>query len=498
MPSSTPRAANPARILARVVVPAAILIGAAVVIGITSIRAFEHAPQVGVTPVAVVASQTAAIPAESGIQAAGWIEPAPFAVEIRALREGIVEEVRVLEGATVAAGEVLATLESAQQKLAIARATAELRVAEADVEARAAMAKAAETLFERATEPERRIQVAEATLAEASAMAARLEAEIEEARLAAREARDEFERKSSLAESGAFSPGEARRLGLRADALAARLKAVELERPAREARRAAAEAECRAARTARESLIAERATRDEARAELAHAAATRDLQAAVLAEATLALARSEIRATRAGVILTRTAVPGSRTGGEEPPLFTLYDPAELQVRCDVPIKDAARLAVGLAAEIRSDALPNTVFAGTVVRIVPQGDIQKNTVQCKVRIDRPDPALRPDMLVRVRIAPSAADGKPSAEAIAVPLDALRARAADGAEAEVLVAIPEGALARTELRRIALGAPREGGWIEVRDGLAAGDRVVLDAGIAPDTRIDPVEHLKGDAP
>lgn len=498
MPSSTPRAANPARILARVVVPAAILIGAAVVIGITSIRAFEHAPQVGVTPVAVVASQTAAIPAESGIQAAGWIEPAPFAVEIRALREGIVEEVRVLEGATVAAGEVLATLESAQQKLAIARATAELRVAEADVEARAARAKAAETQFERATEPERRIQIAEATLAEASAMAARLEAEIEEARLAAREARDEFERKSSLAESGAFSPGEARRLGLRADALAARLKAVELERPAREARRAAAEAECRAARTARESLIAERATRDEARAELAHAAAARDLQAAVLAEATLALARSEIRATRAGVILTRTAVPGSRTGGEEPPLFTLYDPAELQVRCDVPIKDAARLAVGLAAEIRSDALPNTMFAGTVVRIVPQGDIQKNTVQCKVRIDRPDPALRPDMLVRVRIAPSAADGKSSAEAIAVPLDALRARAADGAEAEVLVAIPEGALARTELRRIALGAPREGGWIEVRDGLAAGDRVVLDAGIAPDTRIDPVEHLKGDAP
>jgi HlyD family secretion protein len=498
MPSSTPRAANPARILARVVVPAAILIGAAVVIGITSIRAFEHAPQVGVTPVAVVASQTAAIPAESGIQAAGWIEPAPFAVEIRALREGIVEEVRVLEGATVAAGEVLATLESAQQQLAIARAAAELRVAEADVEARAARAGAAETLFERATEPERRIQVAEATLAEASAMAARLEAEIEEARLAAREARDEFERKSSLAESGAFSPGEARRLGLRADALAARLKAVELERPAREARRAVAEAECRAARTARESLIAERATRDEARAELAHAAATRDLQAAVLAEATLALARSEIRATRAGVILTRTAVPGSRTGGEEPPLFTLYDPAELQVRCDVPIKDAARLAVGLAAEIRSDALPNTMFAGTVVRIVPQGDIQKNTVQCKVRIDRPDPALRPDMLVRVRIAPSAADGKSSAEAIAVPLDALRARAADGAEAEVLVAIPEGALARTELRRIALGAPREGGWIEVRDGLAAGDRVVLDAGIAPDTRIDPVEHLKGDAP
>ncbi|MEY3141961.1 MAG: hypothetical protein RLY21_454 [Planctomycetota bacterium] len=498
MPQPTIRAANPARFIARVVVPVVILAGTAAIIGITSVRAFERAPQVGVTPVAVVASQTAAIPAESGIQAAGWIEPAPFAIEIRALREGVVDEVRALEGATVAAGEVLATLERAGQEIAITRAAAELRVAEADVEARGAVARAAEALFERATEPERRLQIAEAALAEATAMAARLEAEIDEARLAGLEARDEFARKSSLADSGAFSAGEARRLGLRADALDAKLRALELDRPARVARRAAAEAERNAARTARESLIAERAARDEARAEFAHAEATKDLQAAVLSQARLELARSEIRAPRAGVILTRNAVPGSRTGGEEPPLFTIYDPSELQVRCDVPIKDAARLAVGLAAEIRSDALPDTVFTGTVVRIVPQGDIQKNTVQCKVRIEKPDPALRPDMLVRVRIAPSAMDGKSSAEAIAVPIDALRARGDDGVGAEVLVAIPEGALARTELRRVALGSPRQGGWIEVREGLAAGDRVVLDAGIAPDMRIDPIEQLKGDAP
>ena len=56
----------------------------------------------------------------------------------------------------------------------------------------------------------------------------------------------------------------------------------------------------------------------------------------------------------------------------------------------------------------------------------------------------------------------------------------------------------AFARTELRRIALGATREGGWIEVLGGLAAGDRVVLDASIDADARIRPVESLKGEAP
>jgi len=318
---------------------------------------------------------------------------------------------------------------------------------------------------------------------------------------AVREARDEFDRRSALAESGAFSAGEARRLGLRADALDAKARALEAERPARVARMAAAEAELAAARDARSTLVAERGKRDEAAAELAHARAQRDLNAASLAAAELALARSEIRAPRAGVVLSRAAVPGARAGGEEGALFTLYDPAQLQVRCDVPLKDAARLAVGLVAEVRSDALPEARFKGTVVRIVPLGDLEKNTIQCKVLIENPDPALRPDMLVRVRIATTAEESARSAEAVAVPRDALRtadAADADEGEADVLVAVPEGAFARTELRRIALGATREGGWIEVLGGLAAGDRVVLDASIDAAARIRPVESLKGEAP
>jgi HlyD family secretion protein len=506
MQPSSQRIANPARFLARVVVPTAILALAAIVIGVTAVDALRRAPQVRVTPVAVIASRTAEPPATGGIQAAGWIEPAPFAVEVRALREGVVTEVLALEGARVEKGELLAALDRSEQEIALAQAQAELRIAEADVAAQGAIAACAEELLARAIEPERRLRVADAAVAETAALVAQLEAQIEEARLAAREARDEFERRSALADAGSFSAGEARRLGLRADALDAKVRALEAERPARMARVAAAEAELAAARNARTTLVAERAARDEAKAELEHARAQRDLKAASLAAAELAIARSEIRAPCAGVILSRAAVPGARAGGDGDALFTLYDPATLQVRCDVPLKDAARLAIGLVAEVRSDALPDARFKGTVARIVPLGDLAKNTVQCKVLIENPDPALRPDMLVRVRIATSAEESARSAEAVAVPVEALRiadaandgGAAAELLEAEVLVAIPEGALARTELRRIALGARREGGWVEVLGGLAAGDRVVLDAAVEADARIEPVESLRGDAP
>ena len=155
------RAANPARFLARVVVPVSILAFAAVVIGVTAVDALTRAPEVRVTPVAVIASRTAEPPATGGIQAAGWIEPAPFAVEVRALREGVVTDVLALEGARVEKDELLATLDRGEQEIAIAQAKAELRIAEADVAAQAAIAATAEELLARAIEPERRLRVAE-------------------------------------------------------------------------------------------------------------------------------------------------------------------------------------------------------------------------------------------------------------------------------------------------------------------------------------------------
>ena len=493
--SSTPSTHRPrARFIARVLVPAAILSATVGLLVATLREAFESAPEIEVTPVAVVESTNPLAAADGGLQAPGWIEPAPYAVEVRALREGVIADVRVLEGMAVEAEAPLAILEHDAEKIALGRAEANARLAEAELARARATRDAAMRTHTLALGPARAVREAESALGESEAMLSKLAADIAEAESMEAEARDEHERKARLVASGTATEGEARRLGLRVAAMEARTRSLRSERGAREARVLRARGDLEAARTAQRELIEETRARDEAEAALLAATAARDAEVAARDEARLALDRSEIRAPRAGTVLRRNAVPGGRVGGDSEALFLLYDPTALQVRCDVPLKDAGRLAVGLDAEIRVDALPDRVFRGRISRIVPLGDIQKNTVQCKVAIESPDEALRPDMLARVRILAAASDSR--AEAVAIPIETLRAR--DGDRGTVLLAVPEGRLARAAARTVTLGTERGNGWIEVLEGLAGGDRVVLDAGAPDGMLLSPRERAKEEAP
>ncbi|MFZ9882092.1 MAG: efflux RND transporter periplasmic adaptor subunit, partial [Phycisphaerales bacterium] len=422
------RTQPPIRFIARFVVPALLLGTAATLLVFASRDALANPREARVVPVAVAASASPASPddAAGGLQAPGWIEPAPFATEVPALREGTVAEVLVLEGARVAKGDTVARLEGAAEAIALKLAEAELAAAEAEIASSEAALSAAERTRVLAVDAERALRLAESGVREAAAMLARVAAEIAEAEAAHAEARDEFERKERLVPSGGAAAGEVRRLGLKADALRAKLEAVRADQTVREAKFAAARADLVAAEVRRAELIEETRALGEARAALAAARAARDAKSALRDAAALAVARGTVTAPCDGVVLVRSARPGVRTGAGEP-LATLYDPASLQVRCDVPLRDAAKLVVGMRAEIRVDALPDRVFAGAVVRIVPLGDVQKNTVQCKVAIESPDEALRPDMLARVRLFGGAAGGAASSEGVIAPEEALRAPA-----------------------------------------------------------------------
>ena len=71
----------------------------------------------------------------------------------------------------------------------------------------------------------------------------------------------------------------------------------------------------------------------------------------------------------------------------------------------MPLADVAMVGAGQPAEIVVDLLPDTVFTGEVLRFVHRADLQKNTVEAKVRINDPSELLKPDMLARVRILPA---------------------------------------------------------------------------------------------
>ena len=264
-----------------------------------------------------------------------------------------------------------------------------------------------------------------------------------ESRAKVAEMEDELGRKSRLVEGGAASAGEVARLRLRIDAMRAATEAAEAERAMR----------------------------------------------------ALALERTRIRAPIDGVVMVRGAVPGMAAGsmGDGKPLFELYDPSRLQVRADVPLADAGRIAAGDRAEIVLDVLPGRTFRGEVIRMVHQADIAKNTVQAKVRIDDPAAELKPEMLARVRIVPRTGGGRggeqgggsggprASKDALWVQ-DRCIARGSEGASVLLVAALDQGR-GVVERRAVEIAGASVDGWTEVRSGLRAGDLAIADPASAP---------------
>ncbi|MGD9789112.1 MAG: efflux RND transporter periplasmic adaptor subunit [Phycisphaerales bacterium] len=213
-------------------------------------------------------------------------------------------------------------------------------------------------------------------------------------------------------------------------------------------------------------------------------------------EAELRLSRMEIRAPITGVVQTRTLEPGMRVGMPEPMTresmgtgqIRLYDPARIQARVDVPIADAARVGIGSRAEVICEALPNRAFHGEVTRIVHEADIQRNTVQMKVRIHDPSEILKPEMLVRVRLYSKAAEStdRPSsdgnqqlpstlASTVSIPAGAV----VDGKAAWVVIPGNRAGTSVTRRRDITFQQTTPAsGAVNVTTGLSIGDRVIVD--------------------
>lgn len=394
---------------------------------------------------AIPASAEAAVvdSATPRFQAAGWIEADPLPLRVTALVGGVVAAVHVLEGETVEAGQPLATLDDADHRLAVARARSELEAATA------AVAVAEREAATAAAERERlasRVAVAEARVAERRDLAERL-AKAERA-FTARE-----RRQAELA----LATAEAER-----DALASEAAVLDAER-------------------------------ERALAQVAQARAQRAVRAVALERAELDLERTVIRAPAAGVIAHLHAVPGRKQllGADDPSSTTvaeLFDPARLQARIDVPLADAAGIALGQRVELATEALPDARFPGEVTRVVGEADIARNTLQVKVRLHEGHPLLRPGMLVRATFMGTAEDGGENVAgggrlrlvlpAVAVP--------AEGA-ATLWVVDAEG---RAERRSVRLGPPVAGGGVLVLEGLGPGELVVID----PPSDLDAGERLE----
>ena len=207
------------------------------------------------------------------------------------------------------------------------------------------------------------------------------------------------------------------------------------------------------------AFVAERG-RDEAAAGLKAAEAT-----VALAEARLA--RMTIRAPFAGTVGIRSVSVGDFVkDGQD--LVNIEDIDRLKVDFRLPEADAPRLAVGQPVTLDSDSVPGRRFAAKVSAIDPQVDAAGRSIRVRAALANPGKLLRPGMFVRVGLEFGAREG-----VLLVPEGAL---VPFGSDQFVFRVDTQGEASKAARVRVETGVRRDG-LVEIRSGLAAGDRVVV---------------------
>lgn len=202
-----------------------------------------------------------------------------------------------------------------------------------------------------------------------------------------------------------------------------------------------------------------------AREALTAAEADAALVAAQRAEIELRLARTEIRAPEAGVVLARNARIGAIVlSTRTDPLFTIARDGAVDLDAEVPEASMARLKVGQPVKVTPAGFTHPVD-GTVRLIAAQVDKATRLGEVKVAL-ADDPALRPGTYGRGLVELGRRD------ALTVPLSAVMF---DGEGAYVMV-VEDGTVRE---RRVQAGLKGHG-VVEIMSGLKPQDAVVVRAG------------------
>lgn len=176
----------------------------------------------------------------------------------------------------------------------------------------------------------------------------------------------------------------------------------------------------------------------------------------------------EIHAPITGVITDQQVTNGAGVAGlSSPNPFTISDLSYVWVLCDVYENDLVNVRLGEKADIRLNAYPDQVFAGTISNIGPVLD--PNIRSAKVRIEMRNPGLmRPGMFVSATF-----HGREKQKRAAVPATAvLHLHDRDW----VYVPVKGGQFRRTE---VVGGDMLPGAMQEIVSGLTPGQQVVGNA-------------------
>jgi len=185
---------------------------------------------------------------------------------------------------------------------------------------------------------------------------------------------------------------------------------------------------------------------------------------------------------RNGIVLERNVIEGMRAQPGET-LFRIADHSVVWAIMDVAERDLGSVVVGQRALVRARSFPGREFSGKVNIIYPQINRETRTARVRVELSNPELLLLHDMYVDAEIDTGSQDA-----VLAVPESAVLDT---GGRQAVLVDKGEG---RFEPREVKLGH-RGGGYVEIREGLAEDDPVVVSANFLIDAESNLKAALKG---
>jgi cobalt-zinc-cadmium efflux system membrane fusion protein len=182
-----------------------------------------------------------------------------------------------------------------------------------------------------------------------------------------------------------------------------------------------------------------------------------------IVETNQSLVTIEVKSPISGVILDREVNAGE-TVADGSALYTIADFSEVWIDFNVPLRDQSRVKVGQAATIEAnDRSPDST--GTVSWISPSISAEAQTVIARVVLQNPDQSWRPGLFVK--------GGLKTAES-QVPV-AVKESALQTLSEFTVVFSQHGEI--YQARPLQLGR-RGGGYVEVLEGIKAGERYVTE--------------------
>lgn len=174
-----------------------------------------------------------------------------------------------------------------------------------------------------------------------------------------------------------------------------------------------------------------------------------------------------IRAPFSGVVGLSDVAPGSLISPGAP-IVTLDDVSVVRVDFEIPDRYLPVLGEGAPISARPDAWPDEVFNGRIARLDSRIDAATRSITARTEFANPAGRLKPGMLMRVTISHGGRD------TLAAPEAAIQF---EGDQAYVFVIAPRGQGLAARKQAVDTGASQDG-WVEIRGGLKAGDRIVAD--------------------